>query len=126
MTKRSISQESFEECGFCYTLSLIDGQQVPGAGAEVDAGHGNALQYPSRVGGDPGGVVGQAERADPGVEQLHRPRPGSNLDAQEPTSLIFGRATNLNSGDLSTARRLSQCSRTSLRSRLCPLMLASR
>ena len=42
------------------------------------------------------------------------------------TSLIFGRATNLNPDDLSTARRLSQCSRTSLRSRLCPLMLASR
>lgn len=26
MTKRSISQESFEGCGFCYTLSLIDGR----------------------------------------------------------------------------------------------------
>ena len=26
MTKRSISQESFEVCGFCYTLSLIDGR----------------------------------------------------------------------------------------------------
>ena len=26
MTKRNISQESFEGCGFCYTLSLIDGR----------------------------------------------------------------------------------------------------
>ncbi len=26
MTKRNISQESFDGCGFCYTLSLIDGR----------------------------------------------------------------------------------------------------
>ena len=26
MTKRDISQESFDDCGFCYTLSLINGK----------------------------------------------------------------------------------------------------
>lgn len=26
MAERNISQESFEECGFCYTLSLINGK----------------------------------------------------------------------------------------------------
>ena len=60
------------------------GEQVPGAGAEVEARHAHHRgERAPRVGGDVAGVVGARQGAAPAVEQLHRGRPRRHLGGHE-------------------------------------------
>src|SRR5699024_1994160 len=62
-------------------------QQVAGADAEVDGGHGFERPHGGEglrgVAGDVGGVVGQGEAAGPGVEELGGRGAGAHLCGQE-------------------------------------------